>query len=96
MACYDCEDCNKHINNGGKCKQFEYNCPYDLVDSININSVKQIQEKAKEIERLIKDIESLDAEGTLWNEISNLRIGLNEIIDYSSDDIIVQWREINE
>lgn len=42
MVCYDCEDCNEHINNGGKCKQFEYDCPYSLVKRTNINSVKQI------------------------------------------------------
>lgn len=96
MACYNCEYCNKHVNNGGKCKKFEYNCPYDLVDSINIDSVKKIQEKSKEIKKLIKEIESLDTEGILWNEISSFRIGLKEIINYSSDEVIAQWSEINE
>lgn len=94
MACYDCECCNKHINNGGKCKKFEYNCPYDLIDNTDVDSVKQIHSKAKEIERLIKDIESLDTEGMLWNEISNLRNGLVDIIDYSDDKAIDEWLKI--
>lgn len=96
MACYECEDCNKHISNGGKCKQFEYNCPYDLVNRTNIDNVKQIQQKAIDIQRLIKDIEHLDEEGILWCEISSIRTKLDEIIDFSTDDIINQWEEIKD
>lgn len=31
MACYDCEDCNKHHSRGGKCPLWEYNCPLDRI-----------------------------------------------------------------
>lgn len=95
MACYDCEDCNKHISNGGKCNKFEYDCPYDLVSCTDIDNVKQIQQKAIEIKSLIKDIEHLDEEGMLWCEISTIRIKLDEIIDFSTDNVINEWKEIN-
>lgn len=90
MACYDCEDCNYHVNNGGKCNKFEYNCPYNLINSTNIDNVKQIQNKAIEIQRLIKGIESLDEEGILWDEISSIRSKLGKIIDFSTNEIINQ------
>lgn len=41
MACYDCEDCNLHIDKGGKCNKFEYCCPYDTVRYNKLDNVKK-------------------------------------------------------
>lgn len=46
MACYDCDDCNYHEDKGGKCKKFEYDCVYGLVENTDTDIVNQIHEKA--------------------------------------------------
>lgn len=38
MACYDCEDCSKSIEYGGKCERFEY----DLNTTVHLQCLKTI------------------------------------------------------
>ena len=35
MACYDCEDCSKQFYSGGKCQEWEYDCPFKHLDGYN-------------------------------------------------------------
>lgn len=94
MACYDCEDCNKHINNGGKCNKFEYDCPYDLIRFSNVKDVNKINDKALQIEKLLKEIDDLDIEGNLSECIASINNDLVDIIDYSKINTIMEWEEI--
>lgn len=43
MACYDCEDCNKHHSRGGKCPLWESDCPFDeiIIDKEEQKRVKE-------------------------------------------------------
>lgn len=94
MACYDCDDCQYRISKGGKCKRFEYTCPYSLVSFTKIENVKEIQNKAKQIELLIESIKTLDEDGMLSDEISTLKNGLVDILEFSSEQMIEEWQEI--
>lgn len=94
MACYDCDDCGYSRNKGGKCKKFEYTCPYNLVSFSKIENVKEIQNKAKQIELLIESIKTLDEDGMLSDEISTLKNGLVDILEFSSEQMIEEWQEI--
>lgn len=93
MACYDCEDCNYHIDNGGKCAKFEYDCTYSLIENTDENIVSLIRMKAMLIEKLLDEIKELD-EGTLYYEISSMKNGLTDIIDYSSEQLVEEWKQI--
>lgn len=94
MACYDCEDCSKHINNGGRCKKFEYDCPYDLIRFGNLESVNKINNNALKIKELLDDIDKLDEEGCLSDCVTSINNGLIDIIDYSKVNTIMEWEEI--
>lgn len=42
MACSSCEDCPRHVDNGGICEEYEYDCPYDIFEHISEESVINI------------------------------------------------------
>lgn len=94
MACYDCDDCNNHINKGGKCRKFEYTCPYGLVEFTDVKSINQINNKAEKIKQLIQEIILLDKEDMLSDEISILKNGLMDILEFSSEQMIREWEDI--
>ena len=96
MACYDCDDCNYSKNRGGKCKRFEYTCPYNLVSFTDVNNVKNIHDNSKQIEILINKIENFDTEGILADEISNIKNSLLDIIEFSSETFIEEWKQISK
>ena len=31
MACYDCYECANHIDNGGVCEDYYYDCPFNII-----------------------------------------------------------------
>lgn len=96
MACYDCEDCSLHHENGGRCKRFEYDCPFDLYMSLNdypveaakihslLNEIKFAEKKIQEITDIIHvyGIRALD--------------NLHWAIERLDDDIApaTEWMEI--
>lgn len=94
MACYDCEDCNEHIDNGGKCTKFEYDCVYSLVENTDKEIVNQIHEKAILIQKLLDEIKDLDSESMLYYEVSSLKNTLEDIIESSSEQMLNEWDEI--
>lgn len=79
MACYDCEDCPRQIDNGGKCNEWEYNCPfkhligYDEKDTLD---KKHDLEVAKDFNNKIKIL------------ISEFKNDLKD--DYNYEEIINQ------
>lgn len=98
MACYDCEDCNLHIEHGGKCRRFEYDCPFDLywcLDKFPVEAAKivsllnEIKCADKRIQEIVDRTHSygIRALDNLHWAISNL-----------DDDIASaeEWAEINE
>ena len=56
MACYDCEDCSRSIEYGGKCKRFEYNCPFTIVEKYDSEKLKSVRVAIDKILALRQDL----------------------------------------
>lgn len=96
MACYDCEDCDLHVEHGGKCRRFEYYCPFRLYRALDkfpvelaeivflLNEIKRADKRIQEIVDKTHYVMALDS--------------LHQEIEHLDDDIASaeEWAEINE
>lgn len=96
MACYDCEDCSKSIQYGGKCKRFEYDCSFVLVENYNTEKLNMIRAAVKNIEESISKLKELDDEEYAENEISSIEFQASQLKDKIRESMEKEWNEINE
>lgn len=94
MACYDCEDCSRSVEYGGKCKRFEYNCPFGIVENYDSEKLKSIREAIKTISEAIDRLKELDSEEYMEDEISSLKSQLSMLEDKVDEDTEKEWDEI--
>ena len=94
MACYDCEDCSKSVQNGGKCKRFDYNCPFLVVDEYDSEKLKAIRETVKSISDAIEQLKELDTEYYMEDEIRSIKFQLSLLEDKVDEDTEKEWNEI--
>lgn len=98
MACYDCEDCDLHIEHGGKCRRFEYDCPFDLYQSLDKFPVEaaEIVFLLNEIKRADKRIQEIVDKTHSYGirVLDNLHWAVSRL----DDDIASaeEWAEINK
>lgn len=103
MACYDCEDCFKHQDCGGKCNRWEYSCPFSHLNGLNEDDQKKIDEDIKiavefkgELDRLINNYKGKFNNEDNYSEIwSQLKFALTNLEDMIDEDLIKEWNEIN-
>ena len=95
MACYDCEDCPKSIDNGGKCLRFEYDCPFVLIEKYiqNIDKIRAILVQISESVNALKD---LDKDYFMDDEISSMQSQLLSLKEKTDKNIEAEWQKINE
>lgn len=96
MACYDCEDCSRSINYGGKCIRFEYNCPFSIVENYDSEKLKSIREVIKTVSEAIKQLKELDSEYFMEDEINSISSQLWLLKDKVDEDTEKEWNEIVE
>lgn len=94
MACYDCEDCSKSIEYGGKCKRFEYNCPFTIVGKYDSEKLKSIRDAVERISKTIEQLKELDSEDYMEDEINSVSFQLSLLKDKIDEDIENEWNEI--
>lgn len=95
MACYDCEDCSKSIDEGGKCTRFEYDCPFTIVAKYDAEKLKSIRAAIKKISDAVEDLKNFDSEyGYMEDEISFISCRVSDVADKVSEDIEKEWNEI--
>ena len=94
MACYDCEDCSRSVEYGGKCKRFEYNCPFLIVEKYDKEKLKSIRKAIKEIRQAIEQLIELDSDYYMEDEINSVAFQLSLLKDKVDEDIEKEWNEI--
>lgn len=94
MAYYDCEYCSKHIDNGGKCVRFEYNCPFYTIQQYSSEKIKMMRELVQEIAQNVERLEELDSRYVI-SDISGLKFHIGNILDDILDENLVkEWNGI--
>ena len=95
MACYDCEDCSRSIEYGGKCKRFEYNCPFTIVEKYDSEKLKSVRAAIGKISEAIEQLKELDTEDYMEDEISSLLFQLSLFENKVDEDTEREWNEID-
>ena len=98
MACYDCEDCKYSSYYGGKCKRFEYNCPFIIVENYSSQEVTFIRNVVEDISRNLNILNKIDEDGNhylMYEDIDALTSRLSELKEKISYEIEQEWNEIN-
>lgn len=95
MACYDCEDCSRSVEYGGKCKRFEYNCPFLIVEKYNSEKLKSIRNAVEKISEAIEHLKELDTEDYMEDEINSISFQLSFLEEKVDEDIEREWNEIS-
>ena len=95
MADYDCEYCEKSINNGGKCSKFEYNCPFSIVSNYDEETIHQFQSSFNKILSEIEKMEKLDIKGSFY-ELDYLKSTIEEKQELISEELLEEWTEMND
>ena len=98
MACYDCEDCNRSIKYGGKCRRFEYSCPFTLIEQMienkdNVLALK-FQVMIKNSKDMLEELKVLNKDYNLHEDISRLNFFITELEDKISDELINEYNKI--
>ena len=101
MACYDCEDCSINYQKGGKCKRWEYDCPFSHLRSNNEEEqIKKNEDlgKALKIKEKLEEVKALwDSMNFSWNydtELCYINSIIRELEDKLDEDLIREWNEI--
>lgn len=95
MACYDCEECSKSINYGGKCKRFEYNCPFVLMEKYENQDLDKIRDAIKNISKSIVELKNLDKDYYMEDEIASIEFQVSLLADKVDEETEKEWKEIN-
>lgn len=104
MACYDCEDCSKHKDYGGKCDRWEYNCPFSHLKGWNEDEKKKVDEDIKialelktELSGLLNKYKDKFNEEYNYSDIfSQLNFAYSNLEDMVDEELIKEWNEINK
>ena len=94
MACYDCENCSRSIDYGGKCDRFVYNCPFGIVEKYDSEKLKSIREAINKISEAIEQLKELDSKNYLEDEINSVSFQLLLLEDQVDEDTEKEWNEI--
>ena len=94
MACYDCENCSRSIDYGGKCDRFVSNCPFRIVEKYDSEKLKLIREAINKISEAIEQLKELDSENYLEDEINSVSFQLLLLEDQVDEDTEKEWNEI--
>lgn len=96
MADYDCEYCELSKNNNGRCRRWEYNCPFTFLENKvdeDIEKLKLIESKLKECIEIFNTIEHKDSFEDVEN---NIKFALNHLEDnFLNEELYKDWEEIN-
>lgn len=96
MGCYDCEECSKSIEYGGKCKRFEYNCPFVLIEQYKKENLNEIRTAINRISESIDKLKSIDDDCYMEDEISSIECQISLLKDKTDENIEMEWQEINK
>lgn len=96
MGCYDCEECSKSIEYGGKCKRFEYNCPFVLIEKYKKENLNEIRTAINRISESIDKLKSIDDDCYMEDEISSIEFQISLLKDKTDENIEREWQEINK
>ena len=94
MACYDCEDCPRSVDYGGKCNQFESDCPFVIVENYNSDELNSIKKAIKKISVAVKKLKELDTKEYLGNEVNGILFYISNLEDFVSEDTKKEWEKI--
>ena len=94
MACYDCEDCSKHIDNGGKCSHFEYNCPFTTVEKYDTKNLQIIRNVVQSMLETVAQLNELDTDDCMEDEISSISFQLSFLEEKISEETEKEWNQI--
>lgn len=96
MGCYDCEECSKSIEYGGKCKRFEYNCPFVLIEKYKKENLNEIRTAINRISESIDKLKSIDDNCYMEDEISSIEFQISLLKDKTDENIEREWQKINK
>lgn len=96
MACCDCENCPRQVDNGGKCRRFEYNCPFVIIEKYNSSKLESIRNNVKKIKEVIEELEELDSDYYMEDEISSIKFQLYLFEGKVSEDTEKEYNEIRD
>ena len=95
MADYDCEYCPKHIDNGGKCVRFEYNCPFYIIQQYDSEKIEMMRELAQKIAQNVERLEELDSKYAIESDISGLKFHIDNMLNDKLDEKLEkEWNRI--
>lgn len=94
MGCYDCEVCLKSTKYGGKCKRFEYICPFLIVEKYDSEELKSIREAINKISQAIGQLRELDTKDCMEEEVNSISFQLSLLEDAVDEDMEKEWNEI--
>ena len=96
MACYDCEECSKNIEYGGKCDRFEYNCPFSLVKTFKKKELIEIRNVIKHILEFVEQLKKLDTNCDMEDDLRSIEFQISLLTDKVDEDAEKEWLKINE
>ena len=94
MACYDCDDCPRHVDYGGKCTHFTYNCLFSAVSQYDANRLNLMRKATDTISKAIEQLKELDTEYCLEDKIDSIRFQLLLLTEDIDEDTEKEWNEI--
>lgn len=96
MASYDCKECEYHNSYGnGKCKRFEYDCPFESL--IKGKKRKEIEESIKEFRRILNRFKITEdwGEGYSVDQMYGIEYSINELEKCLNQDLYKEWLRIS-
>ena len=95
MACYDCYECANHIDNGGVCEDYYYDCPFNIIKKLSEEKLYMIRNAISNIDTSINWLEELDEDDDMHNEIWEMLNQLSTLKEYVSEETELKWNQIN-
>lgn len=105
MACMDCYECNLHIDNGGKCEEMYYDCPYDIyiryAGALKNNTlpkdftIQELFKKFNTIKESVEDFNKYLAKIPAYDEsMVNMELNISDMSDIYSEETYNRFRNI--
>lgn len=91
MACYDCEDCIRHYEQGGKCVRWEYDCPFKHLDYMTENDKKLLIDLRTKLQELVKLQDRFEGDFDVDHIFGSINFAEMQINDLVDEDIVKEY-----
>lgn len=101
MACSDCDECSSHVNHGGICNRYEYDCVFRHLHAYNDEESKKVLEDYKtaielktEISSIYEKYQKVFHDGDNY-ELDSLKKYIMVLDDLVDKDLEAEWKKIS-